>query len=482
MPAFGASTADPLRHLPRLTQLLALLAMLLIIWRKSDIFSKMAGQKLLLIGGFVLSGVGLAVVFAANCGLFSLHEPYSTMMAHAVALLTGICMALTITLWSSFLSVIGEHRILLFCAICVGAAAGLAMLMTLLLPLAAILTTLFTGWVSLAALAILLYRRAEIKKPLGISAKVSDRHFNIHTKSTVSVMLYNTAIGFAVCYIAGSASGLFGAAMATLAVIVASIIVALDTTKYQIITESLLLKLHMPVMIVGIAPMFFPSQTLRIVGCCLLLCFFMIVYIINLTALSEHVRIDKLNPVRVFGFGRAGNAAGFLFGAMGCYLGFFAPFLPVENNGVNWTTAVLLVLLAVFVVGSSFIFEDHYPQSKNPKLAVKPKTVTVEHHLPSSDLHTLSNCMLEQDGNQGAGHGIWSKRVLQLSETYGLSPKETEALFYLAKGRNAEYIQNEMVVSRHTAKAHIYHIYQKTGVHSRQDLINLLENIKVNSD
>lgn len=66
-----------------------------------------------------------------------------------------------------------------------------------------------------------------------------------------------------------------------------------------------------------------------------------------------------------------------------------------------------------------------------------------------------------------------------LSSEYGLSPRENEVLYLLAKGRNAEFIQDELVVSRHTAKAHIYHIYQKTGVHSRQELIDMLEEMDI---
>lgn len=57
----------------------------------------------------------------------------------------------------------------------------------------------------------------------------------------------------------------------------------------------------------------------------------------------------------------------------------------------------------------------------------------------------------------------------------GLSPRQAEVFVLLAKGRNAPYIEEALVVSYHTVKAHIYRIYQKLDVHSQQELINIVE-------
>lgn len=45
----------------------------------------------------------------------------------------------------------------------------------------------------------------------------------------------------------------------------------------------------------------------------------------------------------------------------------------------------------------------------------------------------------------------------------------------MARGRDAEYIRNRLCISRNTVNTHIAHIYRKTGVHSRQELIDLVE-------
>ena len=61
---------------------------------------------------------------------------------------------------------------------------------------------------------------------------------------------------------------------------------------------------------------------------------------------------------------------------------------------------------------------------------------------------------------------------------YALTPREAEALELLAHGRNTAAIQERMVVSRSTAKTHVRNVYAKLGVHSQQDLIDLVEGLK----
>ena len=61
---------------------------------------------------------------------------------------------------------------------------------------------------------------------------------------------------------------------------------------------------------------------------------------------------------------------------------------------------------------------------------------------------------------------------------FSLTPREAEALELLAHGRNTAAIQERMVVSRSTAKTHVRNVYAKLGVHSQQDLIDLVEGLK----
>ena len=65
--------------------------------------------------------------------------------------------------------------------------------------------------------------------------------------------------------------------------------------------------------------------------------------------------------------------------------------------------------------------------------------------------------------------------LLQLAEDARLTEREREVFGLLARGRNARYIQETLVVSYNTVKTHVSHVYAKLGVHSQQELIDVVE-------
>lgn len=57
----------------------------------------------------------------------------------------------------------------------------------------------------------------------------------------------------------------------------------------------------------------------------------------------------------------------------------------------------------------------------------------------------------------------------------GLTPREHDVLQLLARGRNRQYIAEKLFITEGTAKTHIKHVYRKVGVHSQQELIDVVE-------
>ena len=69
-------------------------------------------------------------------------------------------------------------------------------------------------------------------------------------------------------------------------------------------------------------------------------------------------------------------------------------------------------------------------------------------------------------------HGSWQRRCHRFAEHYDLTPRQTEVLLLIARGYSMKSIEEQLVVSSHTVKAHVYGIYQKADIHSRQQLMN----------
>lgn len=70
---------------------------------------------------------------------------------------------------------------------------------------------------------------------------------------------------------------------------------------------------------------------------------------------------------------------------------------------------------------------------------------------------------------------LLDRKAAAIVKLYQLSPREADILVYLAKGRNAAWIQEQLTISPHTVKSHIYNIYRKLDIHSQQKLMSFVE-------
>jgi DNA-binding CsgD family transcriptional regulator len=74
----------------------------------------------------------------------------------------------------------------------------------------------------------------------------------------------------------------------------------------------------------------------------------------------------------------------------------------------------------------------------------------------------------------------FSEQLDELASTYFLSKREAEVLRFLAMGRSSDFIAEQLVISWNTARSHVHNVYVKLGVHSRQELIDLVDSLKMN--
>ncbi|MEC4295119.1 helix-turn-helix transcriptional regulator [Adlercreutzia shanghongiae] len=77
-----------------------------------------------------------------------------------------------------------------------------------------------------------------------------------------------------------------------------------------------------------------------------------------------------------------------------------------------------------------------------------------------------------------AGGTALEDRCAAVGTDYGLTPREGEVFALLAQGRTVGVIREKLVISLNTARFHTKNIYAKLGVHSQQELIDLVENFE----
>ncbi len=121
--------------------------------------------------------------------------------------------------------------------------------------------------------------------------------------------------------------------------------------------------------------------------------------------------------------------------------------------------------------------EQAAPQPAVPQPAAAPSEARLAMERNTASAASPANPAGEGgDANeQFRGGGRFRRKCEAVANTYLLSRRETEILFFLAKGHNSAYIQEKLYISEGTAKTHIRHIYRKLDVHSQQDLMRTVE-------
>ena len=75
-----------------------------------------------------------------------------------------------------------------------------------------------------------------------------------------------------------------------------------------------------------------------------------------------------------------------------------------------------------------------------------------------------------------ASSNEFENRCLEVGQEFGLSSREIDVLRLLARGYSSARIQSELYIAAGTVNYHTRNIYAKLGVHSKQEVIDLVAN------
>lgn len=195
----------------------------------------------------------------------------------------------------------------------------------------------------------------------------------------------------------------------------------------------------------------------KIVGLVFLLAVTFLQTMILVNASVEFIRFEELSP--------SWYLAEETFSAIGIALGLIVPWVCSLTDTMPeclFFSAAIMTLVNIFA--QTFINDGRFPSSENLSvlsLSRKEKDVDEEGASPKN-----------VDALRGEA---WVNSVNKICQEYNLSPRQSEILKLLANGRDSLYIENYFCISKSTTKSHIYNIYRKLSIHSRQELIDIVE-------
>lgn len=192
-------------------------------------------------------------------------------------------------------------------------------------------------------------------------------------------------------------------------------------------------------------------------------------YLISIAARFAFCVITQLFFARYAVAGKAtavqSYGLGWIFVHLGDFLGVLLYVVLAASlaDGSVSVEHVAAVSIAVLVVVTMFVLNDS-------------KSFAVEQGRAEAGEEGLAAVVREAGafGEAGESDAELADRIASLAIRYELTPRETEVFELLARGRSVPYVRDALVISKETAATHAKHIYAKLGVHSRQELIDLV--------
>jgi DNA-binding CsgD family transcriptional regulator/MFS family permease len=170
---------------------------------------------------------------------------------------------------------------------------------------------------------------------------------------------------------------------------------------------------------------------------------------------------------------RIPNLFGFLIGWL-LYL-----INTILMNSFHYIELITCLCIVVFVVIVMAFREFHLMKREVLLNYSQPATDTyIDQGSDSVKAASKASTAIDSTTVSADNNSVFEEKIKQLIKQYKLTSRQGEVLRFLARGRNANYIKNKLVVSSYTAKSHIYNTYGKLGVHSQQDLIDMVESME----
>ena len=228
-------------------------------------------------------------------------------------------------------------------------------------------------------------------------------------------------------------------------------------------------RLAFPFVITAFAAMPFLPENYEHALAAVLYAVYNVVILLMMVQCAQASRDRGINPIFIYGF-FAGlvyflHNVGFMAGSLAGTIRFFG----IDPMAVTAIAAIYLLAMMHFAGHGGLkraASENRAPASTIELVALNP-----EH--PSRD-----NGPKQRDYVEGDFRDLLSKRMQVIRNRYQLSAREAEVAELVARGNTVAKVAEELVVSENTIRTHMRRLYAKLDIHKKQELLDLLEEVK----
>lgn len=209
-----------------------------------------------------------------------------------------------------------------------------------------------------------------------------------------------------------------------------------------------------PVIILGCLTSLFLGQG-SVIACALVLTSYQLFGLINWTLLSSFSYYQSIPSIRIFGLGRASLSGGVLVGHA-----LLAAIGGVESLTFGRQTALLMAVIFAASVACTFIFTPRTLAQtlRRQWLRLPPRETSLNEVLDRAETELTLDDKIEI-----------------VAQEYDITGRMLEVFELMARGRTGTRIEQELYMSKGTVKTHTRRIYQKLDVHSKQEMLDLIE-------
>lgn len=430
---------EPLWTVSLLSNVIALASLLAFAYRRNPL----SNIKILPPLAAVATAIGTLLISHSSIIFFGFAAQYLYPIG---AFLTGIGSAAVVVLWGELFTTIGARQTISYSVVALLMGA-LAYLLITAIPITA--AQMVTAVLPLASIFFLLRFKRGIPRKEYRMIDTDYKHKRVTLRMKIPFKLIGISLFFGISF--GVMKGFFGVnesdiielrnSLNILAIVVGSSAIYATMKIFRMDFNHLTYQIALPLMAAGFV--FLPLHSpFNIIGTAIHQVGYQYFYIVLWALWPVLARRGAVPEGWLVCWGMLAIQLGQLLGSMSSasLVGFIAT--DFELAMASAVIIFVILLIALFALGNSSIDTGWG--------FIKP----IEETDHASD---------------------FERACMQMAQSHGLSPRETEVFLLLAKGHNRAHISADLVVSDETVKSHIKSIYRKMEVHSQQEIITVIE-------